>query len=219
MRLTLVPAGNFIMGENSESHPVTLTKSFYVGIKQVTQKQFEFVMESKPSIFKRGSNPVETVSWNEAVEFCRRLSAEPKEKRKGRLYRLLTEAEWEYACRAGTTTMFSFGDNAKQLVRYAWCYENSREPHPVGSKKPNPWGLYDMHGNVWEWCWDRYGNYPEGLAIDPKGPANGWFRVIRGGGWKGEAVNCRSASRDRYSPTGRDYDIGFRVAMSSLEVP
>ena len=166
------------------------------------------------------NNPVETVHWEEAVEFCRRLSAIPEEKAAGHVYRLPTEAEWEYVCRAGTTTAYSFGDDESQLGQYAWFRENAQSKthpdgtHPVGEKKPNAWGLYDMHGNVFEWCQDRSGDeYPRGPLTDPTGPTTGSSRVYRGGSWYGDAWFCQSGYRERYDPSYRySSRLGFRVA-------
>ena len=158
IRLKLLPAGTFWMGEDLDAHKVTLTQPFYLGVYEVTQEQYERVMGKNPSNFKGPQNPVEKVSWDDAVEFCRKLSELPEEKAAGRIYRLPTEAEWEYACRAGTTTKYSFGDSESELGEYGWFDKNSdRKTHPVGQKQPNKWGLYDMHGNVWEWCSDWYG--------------------------------------------------------------
>jgi formylglycine-generating enzyme required for sulfatase activity len=140
-----------------------------MGVHEVTQAQYEQVMGVNPSQFKGANNPVETVRWEDAVGFCRNLSELPAEKAAGRVYRLPTEAEWEYACRAGTTTNYSFGYNDSDLGLYAWYAVNSGgRTHPVGGKKPNSWGLYDMHGNVWEWCQDRFAPYPSGVNIGQK---------------------------------------------------
>jgi len=133
---------------------------------------------------------------------------------------LPTEAEWEYACRAGTTTLFSFGDDESQLGEYGWYNSNSGSTtHSVGEKKPNGWGLYDMHGNVWEWCQDWYGNYPGGSVTDPQGPATGSYRVGRGGGWDSDAWLCRSALRDDGGPGGRGDGLGFRPVLAPTTNP
>jgi len=146
------------------------------------------------------------------------MSAMPTEKSAGYVYRLPTEAEWEYACRAGTTTKYSFGDSKSELGGYAWYDENSGgRTHPVGEKKPNGWGLYDMHGNVWEWCQDWHDDYPSGSATDPTGAASGSLRVIRGGSWFYYSDYCRSASRDRLTPDFRSDFLGFRVLRSSIK--
>jgi formylglycine-generating enzyme required for sulfatase activity len=164
MKFRQIPAGTFTMGDASGDddetpHEVTLTKPFKMGVHEVTQAQYEQLMGTNPSEFKGAENPVERVSWEDAVEFCRRLSELPAEKEAGHVYRLPTEAEWEYACRAGTTTNFGFGDDDSEAGYYAWVFGNSdRKTHPVGNKLPNAWGLYDMHGNVREWCKDRAGN-------------------------------------------------------------
>jgi formylglycine-generating enzyme required for sulfatase activity len=165
--------------------------------------------------------PVEQVSWEDAVEFCKKLSDLPEEKKAGRKYRLPTEAEWEYACRAGSKAAYSFGENSKTLGDYSWFGGNSGpQPHPVGEKKANAWGLYDMHGNVWEWCSDWYDEYPKGAVSDPSGPSEGSFRVFRGGGWSAGAAYCRSAGRSGGVPSFRfSGDGGFRVALSSSGIP
>ena len=132
-------------------------------------------------------------------------------------YRLPTEAEWEYACQAGSKGAYCFGDDRSELKKYAWYYENSGgTTHPVGAKKANAWGLYDMHGNVWEWCWDWYGKYPTSPQKNPSGPPAGSYRVLRGGSWSIPAGYCRSAYRDWNDPSNRRYDLGFRVARSSV---
>ncbi|MEO2015144.1 MAG: SUMF1/EgtB/PvdO family nonheme iron enzyme, partial [Fuerstiella sp.] len=218
MQFKLLPGGTFTMGEGGEAHKAMLTKPFELGVYEVTQEQYEQVMGSTPSKFKGPQNPVEKVSWNDAVEFCRKLSDLPSEKSGGYVYRLPTEAEWEYACRAGTTTKYSFGDSESELGDYAWYDKNSgRRPHPVGGKKPNGWGLYDMHGNVWEWCQDWYGKYPSGSVTNPTGPASGSSRVNRGGGWYDYSDICRSAKRHWYAPDSRSNNLGFRVLRSSIK--
>ena len=239
IELQLLPAGEFTMGQADSDgaetpHQVRLTKPFYMGVVPVTNAQWEMVMGSEPSEWKDADRPVETVSWKDAVEFCRRLSTNPEEKNAGRVYRLPTEAEWEYACRAGSWTDFSFGDDESRLRKYAWFANNSGtqkldamawneeehiiandgQTHPVGEKKPNPWGLYDMHGNVWEWCSDRYGDYGKRAATDPQGPIWGSDRVIRGGSWGAIGTFCRSAYRGKRSPSTRVNYLGFRLAMS-----
>ena len=215
--LVPIPAGEFTMGSDSttiyQEHPVKITKPFHLGAFEVTQEQYEKVTGKNPSYFKGPNNPVELVSWKDAVEFCRKLSQLPKEKAAGHVYRLPTEAEWEYACRAGTTAAYSFGDDASQLGQYAWFDENSgTTTHPVGGKKPNPWGLYDMHGNVWEWCHDWHGEYPSEPVTDPTGPTTGSYRVLRGGSRFFNAWYCRSGYRDWSLPPYRNNSLGFRVA-------
>ena len=172
-------------------------------------------MGANPSNFKESKNPVETVNWDDAISYCKKLSEMPEEKAAGRSYRLPTDAEWEYACRAGSTTSYSFGETAESLGEYAWFGEGLEgKTHPVGLKKPNRWGLYDMHGNVWEWCQDCYADYPPDASTDPQGPNGGSFRVSRGGSWGGVAAFCRTAYRDSDVPTSRTYFSGFRVALS-----
>jgi formylglycine-generating enzyme required for sulfatase activity len=227
MKLRLIPAGEFMMGspttesdriDTETQHRVSITKPFYLGVTEVTQEQYQKVMGKNPSQFKRPQNPVEKVSWAEAVEFCGKLSAMPAEKTSGYVYRLPTEAEWEYACRSGTTTAYGFGDDASRLGDYGWFEGNSdSSTHPVGEKKPNAWGLYDMHGNVWEWCQDWYGDYPSGSATDPTGATSGSIRAFRGGGWLFFARGCRSAYRIWCTPEYRSYGLGFRVLRSSIK--
>ena len=215
MKFKLIPTGTFLMGESEVAHEVTLTKPFKMGVHEVTQTQYERLMGVNPSHFKGADNPVHRVSWNDAVEFCRRLSELPAEKAAGNVYRLPTEAEWEYACRAGTATKFSFGDDESELGDYAWYGVNcDQKTHPVGSKKPNAWGLYDMYGNVWEWCQDWEEDYPIGSVTDPSGATSGSYRVARGGSWDDTAGFCRSAYRSRYGPSYRSYRYGFRVCLS-----
>ncbi len=215
MQLKLIPQGTFTMGDGRDARQVTLTKSFYLGVYEVTQSQYEQVMGTNPSHFKGGQNPVEQVSWEDAGKFCLKLTELPEEKATGREYRLPTEAEWEYACRAGSITEFTFGNKEAQLSEYGWYYENSVETtHPAGQKTPNPWGLYDMHGNVFEWCSDWYDLYSNGSISDPAGPRVGTLRVSRGGCWDLAAAFCRSAGRRRYDPLDRNKQIGFRVAVT-----
>jgi len=215
MEFKPIPVGTFTMGEGKTAHKVTLTQPFELGVYEVTQEQYEKVMGRNPSHFLDPQNPVEKVSWYDAVEFCRKLSAMSAEKSAGYVYRLPTEAEWEYACRAGTTTTYSFGDSASDLGEYAW-YRDENSTHPVGQKKPNAWGLYDMHGNVFEWCQDWHGDYPSGSVTDPTGAAVGSDRVCRGGSWSDSSDSCRSGNRRRHTPDYR-YDYpGFRVLRSSI---
>ena len=174
--------------------------AFSIGVYEVTQQQYEAVMGSNPSEFKGANNPVENVSWDDAVAYCAKLSSLPAEVAAGHVYRLPTAAEWEYACRAGTTTEYSFGDDEKDLGKYAWFLDNSlRTTHGVGEKLPNGWGLYDMHGNAWEWCSD----------------AEGSLRVLRGGSWNYSAGSCRSAFRGGNDPSYRSNGMGFRLALSA----
>ncbi len=210
MKLVLLPAGKFMMG-GKDQHQVTLTKPFFMGVTLVTQAQYEAIMGNNPSRFKGPTNPVETISWDDAANFCKKLSDKTRQ-----AARLPTEAEWEYACRAGTKTAFSFGDDDSALGDYAWYADNSGgTTHPVAQKKPNPWGLYDMHGNVWEWVADWHDDYPTQAVTDPKGPGSGAFRVVRGGGYLYSPVNCRSANRGHYAPVDREMMCGFRVAAGN----
>ena len=227
LELALIPAGKFMMGSpateeyrqsnEDPQHEATLSRAFYMGKNLVTQEQYKKVVGSNPANFRAPQNPVEVVAWDDAQEFCKKLSA-----LSGKTIRLPTEAEWEYSCRAGSTTAFCFGDDDKQLADYAWYGSNpavegcppgnsNNVSHPVGGKKPNAWGLYDMHSNLWEWCQDWYGKYLPGSMTDPQGPAQGTERIVRGGSWYGNSGNCRSAYRLRYIPTRRGGNVGFRV--------
>jgi serine/threonine protein kinase/formylglycine-generating enzyme required for sulfatase activity len=220
MKLKLIPSGEFMMGEGGEMHRVSISKRFYLGIYEVTQDEYQRLMGKNPSKFKSARNPVELVSWEDAVAFCGKLSDLPEEKKARRVYRLPTEAEWEYACKAGSNTVFSFGQNAAALPEFGWYNMNSKQrTHTVGTKLSNPWGLYDMHGNVWEWCSDWYSDYPITAVTDPVGPKQGSGRVRRGGGWFIGAVDCRSATRHGLTPSSRFDFLGFRVAMSPSEIP
>ncbi len=190
-------------------HRVRLTEGFWLGKTPVTQEQYEIVMGKKPSFFDGDDRPVESVSWHDAIKFTEKLS----EQAEG-TFRLPTEAEWEYACRAGTETEFYFGDDADRLGEYAWYWGNSNSrTHPVGQKRPNAWGLHDMHGNVWEWCADWYGEYPSGTVTDPNGPDSGSLRVLRGGSWINLPNGCLSSRRGRGKPDDRGENSGFRLAQ------
>ena len=215
MDFVLIPAGTFMMGAE-DSRPdekpatkVTITGTFYFGKYEVTQEQWQAVMGSNPSYYKGTNLPVEQVSWNSAQGFLTNLN----DRVKGYRFRLPTEAEWEYACRAGTTTQYSFGDGDGALPEYGWFTGNGeRKTHPVGEKKPNPWGLYDMHGNVWEWCQDWYAPYPGGDVTDPTGPATGKTIVMRGGSWSHGSRDLWSSYR--FGRFNRDFpfrSVGFRV--------
>ncbi|MDA1018482.1 MAG: SUMF1/EgtB/PvdO family nonheme iron enzyme, partial [Planctomycetota bacterium] len=223
MKLVKIQPGEFQMGSllsekdrsNDEyQHRVRITKPYFLGSTEVTQQQWQAVMGTTPwkgkSYVKEGANFAATyVSWEDAQEFCRKLSL----KESGVTYRLPTEAEWEYACRAGSSTRFGYGDDESQLSDYAWWgglfgdgnAKEEKYAHEVGGKRPNAWGLYDMHGNVYEWCSDWYDSdyYKTSPASDPKGPGSGRSRVLRGGGWDDLAWFCRSANRDRISPDFR----------------
>ncbi len=216
MEFRLIPAGTFTLGEGDKAHEVTLTKPFKIGVHEVTQARYEQVMGVNPSKLKSANKPVEMVSWEDAVEFCRRLTDLPAEKAAGNVYRLPTEAEWEYACRAGTTTAYSFGDDLTQLKNYAWYRENSGgTSHPVGSKQPNDWGLHDLHGNLWERCQNYAGPHPSSAITDPTGPATGSLRVIRGGSWGRLPASCQSAHRASLAPSIFNQYLGFRVCRTS----
>lgn len=214
-----IPSGKFSMGSPySESerdsdegplHEVSITKGFWMGKTEVTQAQWEKAMSGNPSNFRGGDRPVERVNWSEATEFCRILSHKT-----GQSYSLPTEAQWEYACRAGTATAYSFGDDASSLQDYGWYEGNSgKQTHPVAQKLPNPWGLYDMHGNVWEWCQDLYSE--DYYVKEPTGSSPGIFRVLRGGSWSYGARLCRSANRDHEAPLGRGSYDGFRLVRAA----
>jgi formylglycine-generating enzyme required for sulfatase activity len=223
-----INGGTFMMGspendlghENNETqHQVTIS-SFYIGKYEVTQKEYEEIMGINPSEFKGDNLPVENVSWYDAIEYCNRRSQQEglspaytvdgenviwKWDANG--YRLPTEAEWEYACRAGTTTPFYTGD----FITTKQANYNGEKTMPVGSFTPNDWGLYDMHGNIWEWCWDRYGNYPSGTQTDPTGAVFGGSQVVRGGSWRHIAPGLRSAFREYFNPYYLSDFIGFRL--------
>ncbi len=224
MQFVLIPAGSFMMGAHEfeggldwekPRHKVTVSKPFYIGKYEVTQEQWHAVMGSNPSKFATRDRPVENVSWDDAQEFIRRLNA----KEGGSKYRLPTEAEWEYAARAGSDTAYCYGDDpdAESLHQYAWYNKNSGgKTQIVGKLKPNAWGLYDMHGNVWEWVQDWYDSeyYTKTPEKDPLNNAGGSDRVLRGGGWRNVAGHCRSASRNSRSPDYRYEYRGFRLARS-----
>ena len=226
MKLVLIHAGSFTMCSLGDAlgpgpdnfdvyHEVALSNSYYIGVYEVTQEQYENVTGKNPSKFKAARNPVETVSWEDAVLFCKTLSDLPKEKAGERTYRLPTEAEWEYACRATSTTDYSFGDDVESLAEYAWFKETSGgKTHEVGEKKPNRWGLHDMFGNVFEWCEDWYANYSAVAETDPQGPVVGQKRVIRGGSNIHDSAACRSSSRGICDPAVRHDNVGFRVVLN-----
>jgi hypothetical protein len=194
---------------------VKLTHAFYVGQCEVTQAQYQRVVGSNPSKFKEGGPdaPVDMVNWEDAVSYCQRLSALPVEKRTGGAYRLATEAEWEYAARAGTTTAWCFGDDETGLPDYAWCDINAAgKTHPVAQKRPNAFGLFDVHGNVWEWCADWEAPYDETPVVDPGGPSSGTLRMQRGGYYGDPSRHMsRSAFRIPWTPDKTEPSVGFRV--------
>jgi formylglycine-generating enzyme required for sulfatase activity len=229
MKLVLIPPGEFLMGSpNSENqfgsfstprHEVRITRPFYLGKYLVTQEEWEAVMGSNPSSRFRGpTNPVETISWDDCQQFLAKLNA--KIGTQGGKFVLPTEAQWEYACRAGSTTRYGFGDDESALGEYAWYKDNSdMKPHRVGEKRPNAWGLYDMHGNVEEACQDWYdgGYYASSLTFDPPGPATGSERVFRGGSFWGGEGNCRSATRHHSEPAKTGPSRGLRVCLLLAE--
>jgi formylglycine-generating enzyme required for sulfatase activity len=243
----LIPAGTFTMGNSGKgffeglfeqsdvvAHEVTITKPFYMGKYLVTQEQYEAVTGKKPSLFKgRSKSPVETVNWYEAVAFCEKLNRQSGAA-KLRLA-LPTEAQWEYACRAGSKTAFYFGDDEKELEQYAWFADNAGKgtvgvgTHPVGEKKPNAFGLYDMCGNVFSWCQDWYDSkyYAVSPKTDPPGPAAGELvvatnsvdRVLRGGSWDSPPKECEVFYRGYISPEDRSPGGGIRVVMTAPDAP
>ena len=201
---------------------VSITRGFWMGTHEVTQREFESVMGSTPSFFKGETLPVDKVSFEQAVAFCKALTT--GDRKEGRIatnmiYRLPTEAEWEYACLAGATTAFSFGDSEAEADAHAWSAENADDKtNPVGQKKPNANGMYDMHGNVWEWVVDWFAPHPKAeQLVDPSGPPEGKHRVFKGGGWYHEAKFARSSSRFMMEPGMGINFVGFRVAL--VETP
>jgi formylglycine-generating enzyme required for sulfatase activity len=227
LELIWMKPGTFTMGSpadepqrNKAKGPptrVTLTRGFWLGKTEVTQGQFETITGENPSSFKNaGKNaPVERVSWIDAMEFCKKLSKRERAAARlpqGYAYTLPTEAQWEYAYRARTT-----GEYPEDADAMAWHKDNSSETtHPVGLRRPNPWGFYDMAGNVLEWTYDWYGDYPGGPVTDPKGPRRGYYRTARGGSWRMELRVCRSAARSGGSEARQDYTLGFRLALSPV---
>ncbi len=256
MKLVLIPPGEFQMGSPKElideelrlhpnvpyysgglrdegpQHRVRITKPYWLGATVVTQAEYQRVMGSNPSNHQGDpQRPVERVSWDEAAEFCRRLSELPGERAAKRRYELPTEARWEYACRAGSTGRWSFSPQRnplpedveeKILGEYAWINGNAgAKTHPVAQKRANAWGLYDMHGNVWEWCQDWYDKdyYAKSPVDDPTGPPGGWGRVGRGGSYSDPVVSSRSAFRFGFGPDTRDSHKGLRVALVPADEP
>ena len=218
MELVWCAPGKFEMGspvdetgrfENEPRHFVTITKGFWLGKYEVTQRQWESVMRSNHSRFKHPDNPVENVSWHDCMMFVKRINPAL-----GGAARLPTEAEWEYACRAGSDTPVSGGG---ALADVAWYDLNSdNQAHEVGKNKPNAWGFYDMHGNVLEWCYDWF-SMPSSDAVDPKGPPSGSFKVLRGGCWFFYERDCRCAYRLKREPNLRNCIFGFRIACSEMD--
>jgi len=216
MKMAFIPPGEFEMGSPADQvgrqhdelqHHVKLTRPFRISVTEVTQVQWRAVMDHIPCYFKGDNLPVEKVSWRDAAAFCKKLSI-----KEGKIYRLPTEAEWEYACRAGGTGAFADSGNIDEM---GWYEANSEgQTHPVATKKPNKWRLYDMHGNVSEWCSDYYkADYPEGPTVDPNGPTDGKYRVVRGGSWSNFARGCRSAARSSAPPSYQFKQTGFRVVL------
>jgi formylglycine-generating enzyme required for sulfatase activity len=232
--LVWIPPGEFVLGSPPEEKDrdldegpttrVVMAAGFWIAPREVTQAEYQLVTGRNPSQYTGDDQrPVEKVSWQDAVDYC--IARTRREQASGRLpegyaYRLPTEAEWEYACRAGTTTRFSYGDDPSYLQAgdYAWCNRNSDSTtHPVGTRRPNPWGLFDMHGNVWEWCLDSWGGaYPGGTVTNAVRLPDGSLRVARGGSWLYEARFCRSANRDSYGMLNRCSDLGFRVVLTPV---
>jgi formylglycine-generating enzyme len=228
MKLTLIPAGEFLMGSPADDSDaqddekpqrrVQITTPFYLGVTEVTQGQWQAVMGTTPwereGYVRQGADyPATNVTWDEAQEFCRKLG-----RREGKTYRLPTEAEWEYACRAGTTTKYHCGDDDARLGDYAWFDKNAYDvgekyAHAVRRKRPNPWGLYDMHGNAFEWCADKYDEHYQKTS-GKSGLIDESLRMIRGGTWNGGASVCRSAYRAFQEPVTRQPHYGFRVVLS-----
>jgi len=228
MKLAYISPGQFTMGSpvsekkhdsDEVAHQVKITRAFYLGTTEVTQAQWLAIMGENASPVTGDDLPVVKISWQDAVDFCKKLS-----KQDGRSYRLPTEAQWEYACRAGTKTPFAMGItmsaeqanyNADFVYGAGTKGANRKKALPVGSFAPNDWGLYDMHGNVGEWCEDWYGDYPQTSAADPIGPASGKLRVVRGGSWNEMPEWCRSAYRVKVPPGLATAYIGLRVALDS----
>jgi formylglycine-generating enzyme required for sulfatase activity len=224
LRLKLIPAGELLMGEpwfedSRPAHRVRISKPFYIGIFTVTQKVWARVMRTNPSRFKGSELPVENVSWEDCRQFIEKLN----ETERSGAFRLPAEAEWEHACRAGSRTIFSFGDEERDLAGHGWFRSNSKaQTHPVGQKRPNAWGLYDMHGNVCEWCADWYDKEfykhfcGDETVVDPPGPESGFERVVRGGSWDFDATGCYSGVRSFALPDAKRPFIGFRIARDAM---
>lgn len=238
--MVFIPPGTFMMGSPSNEvdrfswegpqTAVTISRGFWMGKYLVTQGEYLALIGSNPSYFttKNGipqdlNRPVESVTWFDATNYCAVLTQQERAAgriRSNSLYRLPTEAEFEYACRAWTSTRFSYGDDPGylNLTNYAWYRDDTSSTQPVGQKLPNPWGLYDMHGNVLEWCQDWWSdNLPGGVALDRQGPSTGAERVFRGNGWTGWNGTCRSASRYKLGPGTINYFVGFRVLMAPAQ--
>ena len=250
LEMIWVKPGTFNMGspedelgrfDNETQHQVTLTRGYWLGKYEVTQRQWKAVMESNPSKFRGDDLPVEQVSWDDAMTFCKKLTEMERNAERlpsGYEYTLQTEAQWEYVCRAGTTSSLNSGKNVTtaeddgicdNLDEVGWYWMNGgkknwnevKDPaictHPGGQKKPNNWGLYDMHGNVWEWCLDWWEAYPTSSVTDPKGADTGKYRVHRGGSWVSDPRYCRSALRIGRTPDYRGSRLGFRLALVPVQ--
>jgi formylglycine-generating enzyme required for sulfatase activity len=224
MEFVLISAGSFRMGgdkvsEQAEDHEnprhiVKLSHAFLMGKYAVTQKQWSEVMGTNPSEFRDDLRPVERVSWHDVQVFTQKLNT----KEATSSYRLPTEAEWEYAARAGSESAYTFGSDRNRLSQYAWYKKSSEgQTHSVGQLNPNAWGLYDMHGNVHEWCQDWFDRsyYSQSPSLDPLGPSKGLAKALRGGDWGSEDWYCRSASRSLSSPDRRSNRVGFRLVKSA----
>jgi formylglycine-generating enzyme required for sulfatase activity len=216
--MVAIKAGTFIRIK----YPITLTRDYWIAKNEVTQAEFTAVLGRNPSHFTGDSNrPVEKVTFLDASAYCATLTQ--REREAGRLpsgyeYRLPTEAEWEYACQAGSTNRFSFGDDASMAESFAWTAENSEATtHPVGLKRPNAWGLYDMHGNVCEWCLDWFEPYPAAPLTDPVGPASSKYKLFKGGGWNQDAKFASSASRFMMQISSGIHFVGFRVVLGPIQ--
>ena len=225
MRLKLVPAGELLMGEpwfedSRPAHRVRISRPFYIGIFPVMQKEWSKVMLTNPSKHKGSELPVENITWEECGELIKRLN----EAARPAVFRIPSEAEWEHACRAGSRTIFSFGDDERDLALHGWFSANSKgQTHPVGQKKPNAWGIYDMHGNVCEWCADWFDREyyrhfcGDETVADPAGPETGFERVLRGGSWDSDATGCYCGVRSFALPETKKPYIGLRIARDAMQ--
>lgn len=224
MRFVRVEPGSFTMGENpplgegkadeKPAHTVRISKPYYFGMHEVTQGQWQAIMGNNPSQHKGQDNPVDSVSWHDAQSFIKRLNKKEGHNR----YRLPTEAEWEYAARAGTKTRYFFGDDESLLPEYAWITDNAKgKTHPVGTKRPNAWGIYDTSGNVREWTQDWYDGdyYAQSPESDPQGPDSGYGKAYRGGSKDGHVFPTRSSYRWRETPDTKVQNLGFRIIMEA----
>ena len=228
LKMIWIPSGKFVMGspksepghryEEEDLHQVIISRGFWIGQFEVTQTQFETITGGNPSTFKDPQMPVHKVNWEDAMEFCETLT--DRENSMNRMpdkwgFNLPTEAQWEYACRADTTTVFNFGNGAEELPQYGWFSDNSDgSPKTIGTKKPNPWGIHDLQGNVGEWCFDWYGKaYPDDGSVDPITKKGSAFKIFRGGTYTDISDRCRAAYRNRATPDTSNSWIGFRVVL------